>query len=272
GRLDCGASTIGGAGKLTIGLLATLGTGTTSANGLAATVLNTGLNTYNDGAIIDYNSTADQTVHAGNHPAAAMLRTGGGGTKTLSANKTLSATSGAALTNGALFVGAGTTFADGAFRLSFTTTQIANVIVQGSYLSTGAGSLSFESGAFSSNIQAANGTAFGDLLMNFASSTSTIDMNAVGTSNVSFRNLTFGGTAGTANNGGTLRLSETGTTNVTVTGNVAIAPRTTSATGGGFGGTNGKTSQASLLGNLTSTSVAASQPIVNNTGTNKLVF
>jgi hypothetical protein len=272
GRLDCGSFTVGGAGKVTVALLGILGTATTSASGLAATVTTTGVNAYNDGAIVEYNAAADQTINAGNHPAAAMIRTAGSGTKTLSANKTISATSGANLAYGALYVGAGTTFADAGFRLSLTTGQIANVIVLGTYQSTGAGSISYESGAFSSNIQAANGTAFGDLLMNFNTSTLSVDLNAVGTSNISFRNLTFGGTAGTANNGGTLRLSETGTTNVTVTGNVSIAPRTVTATGGGFGGTSGRPGQVSLLGNLTSTSTAATQPILNGTGTNKLVF
>ncbi|HEY3215594.1 MAG TPA: putative Ig domain-containing protein, partial [Candidatus Eisenbacteria bacterium] len=272
GRLDCGTFTMGGAGKVSVGTLGTLGTATDSPTGLAATVLTTGSNSYSDGAIIEYNRAGDQTIHAGNHPAAALIRTAGSGTKTLSANKTITGSSGGLLTQGALFVGSGTTFADGGNRLSFTTAQIANVIVQGTYLSTGTGSISFESGAFNSNILPASGTAFGDLLMNFTSSTQTIDLNANGTANLSFRNLTCGGTAGTGTTGGTLRLGETGTTNVTITGNVSIAPATTSNTGGGFGGTSGKTSQATLLGNLSSTSVATTQPILNNTGTNKLVF
>src|SRR5262249_61520585 len=177
----------GGAGKIALSSLATLGTATTSATGLAATVLTTGTNTYSDGSIIEYNASGNQTINATNHPAVAMIRTAGSGTKTLGANKSISASSGISLTQGALFVGAGTTFADGGFRLSLTSTQFANVIVLGSYLSTGSGSISFESGAFSSNFQAPNGTAFGDLLMNFTSSTQAIDMNASGTANLTFR-------------------------------------------------------------------------------------
>ncbi|HEU5454192.1 MAG TPA: hypothetical protein VFU85_00770, partial [Nocardioides sp.] len=272
GRLDCGAFTLGGPGRVSVTPLGTLGTATVAATGLAATVITTGINTYIDGSIIEYNAAGSQTIHAGNHPAGAMIRTAGSGTKSLSANKALSASSGINMAQGSLFVGPGTTFADGGFRLSLTSTQFANVIVQGTYLSTGTGSISFESGAFSSNLQATHGTSFGDLLMNFASSTQAIDLNAVGTAGVSFRNITFGGTAGTGNSGGTLRLSETGTTNVTVTGNVTIAPTLTSATGGGFGGTAGRTGQVTLLGNLSSTSVAATQPILNGTGTNRLIF
>src|SRR6185369_806836 len=63
-----------------------------------------------------------------------------------------------------------------------------------------------------------------------------------------------------------------GTTNVTVTGNVRLAPRDSTKTGGGFDGTASTTGQVSLLGNLASTSLAAAQPIMGATGTNTLVL
>jgi hypothetical protein len=66
GRLDCGTFTIGGAGS--INLSGTLGTMTASANGLGATVVNTGSKTYLDGSIIEYNAMGPQTINATNHP------------------------------------------------------------------------------------------------------------------------------------------------------------------------------------------------------------
>jgi hypothetical protein len=59
---------------------------------------------------------------------------------------------------------------------------------------------------------------------------------------------------------------------VTVTGDVTISPVSTSSSGGGFGGTATKSGQVTLLGNLTGTSLAATQPLMNGSGTNALVF
>ncbi|HEY2954460.1 MAG TPA: putative Ig domain-containing protein, partial [Candidatus Eisenbacteria bacterium] len=272
GRLDCGGFTVGGAGGVTVGDAGTLATTVNNANGLGATVITTGTNTYYDGAIIEYNAAGDQTINALRHPAAAMIHTAGSGTKTLDADKTITGTSGPFLDQGAILVGAGTTFVDGGHRISFTSPQFDNVIVNGTYLTSGAGSLSYESGPFDSNILAPDGTSFGDLLLNFDLSTNGVALNASGTAGISFRSLVCGGTAGSGTGGGTLQLSETGTTNVTVTGNVSLVPRDSSKSGGGFGGTSAKTSQVTLLGNLTSTSFAATQPILNGTGTNTLVF
>jgi hypothetical protein len=114
-----------------------------------------------------------------------------------------------------LFVGAGTTFADGGHRLSFTTPEFANVIVQGAYQSSGAGGLSYEAGPFESSILAPDGTVFGNLALNFGSSAYSIGLHTVGTGELTFRNIVLGGTAGAGNAGGTLRLSQSGTTNVT---------------------------------------------------------
>ena len=47
-----------------------------------------------------------------------MIYTAGSGTKTLNGNKIITGDSGDPLTKGALFVGAGTTFADGGFTLA----------------------------------------------------------------------------------------------------------------------------------------------------------
>lgn len=274
GRLNCSTFTIGGAGGITVNGASgsstngVLGTATTDAAGLGATVLTTGVNSYLTNPIIEYNAAGNQTINATNHPAGAMMYTAGSGVKTLSANKIITGDSGSALTKAALNVGSGSTFGDGGNRISFTTTQFANVIVNGPFSSTGSGSISYESGPFLSNIQTVDGTTFGDLLMNFTSSTNAIELNATGTVNVSFRNLTCGGTAGTGTAGGTLRLNETGTTNVTVTGNVSITPVTVTNTGGGFNGTTGTTGTARVLGNLTSTSTNVTQPIMGATGLN----
>lgn len=278
GRLNADTFTIGGAGNVTVTGSSvtvgngTIGTATTSASGLAATLTNTGVNTFTD-AIIEYNAAAGQTVNVTNHPAAAMIYTAGSGTKTLNGNKTITGDSGDALTKGALFVGAGTTFADGGFTLSFTSPLgFDNVIVNGTYLSTGSGGISYESGPTFSSILALDGTQFGNLTMNFDFSDDAITLNASGTANIGFRNLTFGGTAGLGTAGGTLLVNQTGTTNVIVNGNVSISPLTTSNNGGGFGGTASTVGTVTVKGNITSTSTATTQPIFDNTGTNTLIM
>ncbi|HEY6193854.1 MAG TPA: putative Ig domain-containing protein, partial [Candidatus Eisenbacteria bacterium] len=273
GRLDCGPFAVGGAGAITLNTDAVLATAINAPSGLAATVTTTGTKTYGVGSIIEYNAAGPQTINAANHPAAAMIRTAGSGTKTLSGNIVMTGGTGPVPPDGALVVGAGTTFADGGFRLTFTTSLFANVIVNGSYLSSGSGALSYASGPFESRIVASDGTAFGDLFLNFDTSTRRIKMSTSGAPvTVGFRNVVFGDTTGSGVAGGTLQLSETGTTNVTVSGSTRIAPRDTTTSGGGFGGTASKTSQVTLLGNLLSSSDAAIQPILNGTGTNTLVL
>jgi hypothetical protein len=278
GRLNADTFTIGGAGNVTVTGSSTivgngtLGTATTSASGLGATLINTGINTFTD-AIIEYNAAGAQTINATAHPAAAMIYTAGSGTKTLNGNKALTGDSGGDLSKGALLVGSGTTFADGGFTISLTSLLgFDNVVVNGTYLSTGAGAISYESGPASSGIFAVNGTQLGNLLMNFDTSADVITLNASGTANISFRDLTFGGTAGLGAAGGTLLLNETGTTNVTVNGNVNITPSTVSNTGGGFGGNLSTVGTVTVRGNITTTSTNATQPIFNSAGTNTLIM
>jgi hypothetical protein len=278
GRLNADTFTIGGAGNVTVTGSSvvigngTLGTATTSASGLGATLINTGINTFAD-AIIEYNAGSAQTINATAHPAAAMIYTAGSGTKTLNGNKILTGDSGGDLSKGALFVGSGTTFADGGFTLSFSSLLgFNNVVVNGIYSSSGSGAISYESGPTSSGIFAVDGTQFGNLLMNFDASDEVITLNASGTANLTFRNLTFGGTAGLGAAGGTLLLNETGTTNVIVNGNVTISPSTATNTGGGFGGNLSTVGTVTVKGNITTTSTNGTQPIFNSTGTNTLIM
>ena len=268
GRLDCGLFTISGPGALN--LKGILGTATTDPAGLGATVLTTGGNFYDDASSIEYNALGDQVVHFLNHPGASRILTAGSGVKTLNGNTVLWTDSGSL--GAALKVGSGTTFADGGYRLTFITSGSANVIVNGIYSSTGSGSISYEAGPSFSTIQAVNGTAFGDLSMNFTTSTQPIELNAVGTVDISFRNLILGAPEASGAAGGTLRLNETGTTNVTITGNVIIQPENVSSTGGGFNGTTGTIGTVRVLGNVTSTSTNPTQPIMGNTGTNTLIL
>ena len=272
GRLDCGTFTIGGAGGVAAFAPGTIATAVNSPSGLAATLITTGTNTYGDGAVIEYNAAGNQVINATNHPAAALIRTAGSGTKTLNGNKTLTGSSESGLGSGALFVGAGTTFADGGNRISFTTSQFANVIVNGTYLSTGTGALSYEAGPFESAIYAPDGTTFGDLLLNFASSAYSIGLNTTGSSELTFRNLVLGGVAGAGTAGGTLRLSQSGTTNLTVTGKVSIAPAVPTNSGGGFAGSIGRPSRVTLRGNLVSTSTAPTLPLFDGVAGDRLVW
>lgn len=277
GRLNCGTYSIGGGGGISVdGTTGVLGTATTSASGLGATVLTTGSNTYVDGSIIEYNALGDQTVHSASHPAASMLYTAGSGTKTLDADLTISGDSGPTITKAALWVGAGTTFGDGGHRLSFTSSGHDNVNVIGAFSSTGSGSISYESGPDGSVVQAVDGTAFGDLTINFSSSSSWLYLGApdASTVDISFRNILFGGTAGSGTAGGTMKLGRTGTTDLTVTGDVTLAPAVTSNTGGGFGGyASTGTHRVTVLGDVTSTSTATTQPIMlHTTGENFFTF
>jgi len=275
GALDCGTFAIGGQGGLTVSSdlppNGTLGIGA-SSGGVGASILTTGPVTYIDGCTIRYGAEGDQLIDTASHPATAMLYTAGSGTKSLDGDLTIAGNSGSPLSKGALAVGAGTTFADGGFTLSFTTSSFANVLVDGTYRSTGAGGISYEAATFLSNIRAADGTTFGDLTLNFQISTRTIDLNASGTSALSFRNIVFGGTHGAGVAGGTLRLNETGTTPVTVTGDVLLTPVSAAATGGGFGGTAATAGTIVVEGDLSSTSANPVQPIVNATGANTLVL
>jgi hypothetical protein len=109
-------------------------------------------------------------------------------------------------------------------------------------------------------------------VLNFDLSTSPIKLNTTATSNITFRNVIFGDSTGSGTGGGTLRLNESGVTNVTVTGLVRLTPRDSSKTGGGFDGTASTAGQVSVLGDVTSTSLAPVQPILGATGTNKLVL
>jgi hypothetical protein len=278
GRLNADTFTIGGAGNVTVTGSPTvgsgiLGTATASASGLGATLVNTGINVFTADAgtgiapIVEYNAGGAQTINATSHPTAAMISTAGSGTKTLNGNKSLTADSGDPVTRGALLVGSGTTFADGGFTLSLTALNFANVVVNGTYLSTGSGGLSYDVTPTFSSIFAVDGTQFGNLAINFDVSTDAIFMNASGTANISFRNLTFGGTGG-----GTLIVNQVGTTNVIVNGNVSISPATTSNTGGGFGGTPATAGTVTVKGNITTTSTNATQPIFDNNGTNTLII
>ena len=275
GRLNCATYTISGGGGVSVPTGSfgngTLGIGAPTG-GVGSTVLTTGTNSYSDGSSVDYYASGDQIIHTASHPAAAMLYTSGSGTKALDGDKTITGSSGSALTKGALAIGAGTTFADAGYTLSFTTSGYANVLANGTYASTGSGGLSYQSGPFLSNIVPVDGTTFGNLTLNFSSSTSTVDMNATGAVNVSFRNLICGGTAGTGTGGGTLKLNDTGTTIVTVTDSLSIRPATVTSTGGGFGGVTSTTGTVYLRGPLVSTSTNSTQPIMNATGTNTLIL
>ncbi|HSN77014.1 MAG TPA: hypothetical protein VL334_18225, partial [Anaerolineae bacterium] len=274
GRLDAGTYTLSGAGGLSVASTGILGTAQ-AAGGIGATVSTAGVNTYTSGSIIEYNAAGDQVVDATTHPANSMIQTGGSGTKTLNGHKTITGDSGSATTKGMIFVKAGTTFADGGYTISGTSTGYANVVVYGAYLSTGTGAISYESGPYLSRILAVSGTTFGDLKLNFSSSTNSNYLLAdttTGTSNITFRDITFGGNAGTGTAGGTLQVNFQGTTPVVVTGNVNLAPVAASNTGGGFGGTATTNGTVTVQGNIASTSSAVTQPIFNATGANTLIM
>jgi hypothetical protein len=270
GRLDAGTYTISGAGLVNLSATTSILGTAKATGGVGATVLTTGANVYASGSIVEYNAAGNQVVDAATHPANSMIQTGGSGTKTLNGDKTITGDSALATTKGMIYVKVGTIFADGGYTVSGTNTQYDNVVVYGSYLSTGAGAISFESGPYLSRILAVDGTVFGDLKLNFTSSTYQNYLMAdttTGTPNITFRNITFGGTAG-----GTLQVNYQGTTPVVVTGNVNLSPSIVSNTGGGFGGTTSTVGAVTVKGNIASSSTNTPQPIFNNTGTNTLIM
>lgn len=274
GTLNAGNNIVSGAGTFSAGALSRLGITSAIASANGGTITTT-TKTFTDGVIIDYNAAGNQTIDAATHPITGMIYTSGSGTKTLNANVTISGSSNSSTARGSIYVNVGTTFADGGFRINFQSTGYNNVVVEGTYLSTGSGAISFESGPTASKIRAVDGTTFGDLIINFGLSTSTISMEAqtaVTTATTNFRNITFGGVFGTGVAGGTLVANSVGTTIINVTGNVNLAPSTVTNTGGGFGGTAATTATVNVKGNIISSSTATTQPLINNTGTNSLVL
>lgn len=272
GRLDAVAYTLSGGGLVSVTIFGILGTAQPTG-GVGATVLTTGANVYSNGSIVEYNAAGDQVVDALSHPANSMIQTGGSGVKTLNGNKTITGSSGSVATKGMIYVKAGTTFADGGYTVS-AAGSYANVVVLGGYQSTGTGGMSYEASPYGSTILAVDGTIFGDLTLNFNSSTNAIFLRpdtVAGTSTITFRNITFGGSAGTGTAGGTLQVNNQGTTPVVVIGDVNLAPATVANTGGGFGGTGSTVGSVTVGGNIVSTSTAATQPIFNNMGTNTLI-
>ena len=265
GRLNCGLHTVGGVGRVTLESTGALGTEAPDS-GLYGTLINSGVNTFNSGSIVDYNADGDQSIYAPAHPSGSMIYTGGSGTKTLSANLSISGSSGGALTKGALFVGGGTTFADGGRTLTLNG-DYGNVIVNGTFSSSGAGCITFTGAADYSHILAADGTAFGDLRLEFDSQPNFVYVDATGTAELSFRNVTFARFYG-----GTLKVNNSGITHVTITGNVTFSLGETTIPLFGFDGTTGTDGLVTVLGNISSTNLSAVQPIMGVTGNNVLVM
>ncbi len=277
GVLNAETFALSGAGAYTVGSSGRLGISSATAD-VNTSIAVSGTKTFTAGCIISYNAAGNQTIVAASHPTGGMIYTSGGGTKMLNGNVTISGTSGSATAKGSLYVNSGTVFADGGFTITMTSTGYNNLVVEGSYLSTGSGAISFESGPTFSKIRAIDGTLFGDLKINFASSTSSVSLEShpnPATVNITFRNILFGGGAGAGVGGGTLVLNSltSNVTNVIVTGDVNINPATASNTGGGFGGTASTTGTVQVNGNISSTSTSTSQQIFNSTGTaNTLIF
>jgi hypothetical protein len=270
GRLDCGGFTLGGEGNLLLAPTGTLATTTQDPLGLGATVIVSGTRVFTDG-IVEYNALGDQTINTTHHPVGAMLYLAGNGPKTLDGPLTLTGNSGPALTKGAVYVRPGSTLVDGGHVLRLTGTPAANIIVEGSYLSTAGGGLCFDQHPIQSSIRAVDGTTFGDLRLNFDASTSRVDLKAIGTqAALTFRNLVFGGEGGAARAGGTLRLSTQGTTPVVVTGDVRIAPSDSTQTGGGFTGLATGTGTITVHGDIITESRNPNQSILAGPGTYSL--
>ncbi len=274
GRLNSAGFVLSGAGTLAFGNYSFFGVAhATGGFGAAATITNKTYPTTSASAYIDYNAAGNQDIDAASHNARLSILTGGSGIKTLNGALSIDGSSGN-LGPALLSIGAGTTFADGGNIIQFTNSAAgyANVTVNGIYSSTGTGGFTYPgtSNLSGSIISFVDNTTFGDININTTSSTGTYSFRslpAATTVNASIRNANFGGVAG-----GLLVLNASGTTNINVTGNVVIAPTTTSNSGGGFGGTSTTTGTVRVKGNISSTSTAATQPILNATGTNTLIL
>ncbi len=250
GRLECFESLVEGGGSLNVSAASTLATAHT--NGLAGTLGSfAGTRSFND-AIVEYDRDGSQRIVG--HPQGAMLHTAGTGTKRLGEALIIGANSGPS--GGALKIGAGSTFDDGGSVLTLTST--GNVLVQGVY-STSGGRLVFTGGSEGSYIEVSHDVDFGDLALNFGSSDSEIGLRTTaGAVEISFRDILFGG-PGSGTAGGTLRLNEIGTTNVTVRGKFEVKPSNIATTGGGFAGDDAR---VIVMGDISSTSIHPAQSIL----------
>jgi trimeric autotransporter adhesin len=274
GRLNAGANTLNGAGAFSMGNGSILATQQASA-GFGGSVAVSGTITTAAGSgstvasIIEYNANGDQIITA-SHPGNCLIWTAGSGTKTLGASKTIDGSSGSSsVANGALQVAAGTTFSNGGSVLTFTTFGYAHVIINGTYSTSGSGGLTFSLGPTLSAIQVPDGADLGNLTINFGSA-SNLYVNAPSsgsTINLTLQNLNFGGAGG-----GILKLSNSGTTHLTVNGNITYNLTSTGNTGGGIDGTSGKTTNVILKGNITSNSTNITQPWLGASGTNTLTL
>jgi hypothetical protein len=276
-RLNTAGFVVSGAGGFTMGNSSILGVGN-SSGGFGSAITVSGTKTYPTtttiSAYVDYNYSGAQTIDVSNHPVSLGIWTSGSGTKTLSGNITLTANSVASSgANPVLKVLAGSTFSDGGYVVSLGNADAGyqNIEVNGLYSSSGSGGLTYLSASnlSGSAISFVNGTTFGNININTTSSSGNYYLRSIPSStvvNASFRNASFGGTAG-----GLIVLNNNGTTVVSV-GNVTIAPSTTTNTGGGFTGTSSTTGTLYVSGNISTTSTATTQPILANTGTNTLVL
>lgn len=266
GQLNTNNVTVSGAGNFTLDENGTLGVKDSYASVSGTVIALSGTKTFTNG-IIEYNASGNQTIDVAAHPASAMIQTAGSGVKTLSGNLTLSLNSRNGLNKGAIYVQTGTTFSDGGYAIEFTGGPYADVIIWGTYQSTGSGKLKWNAGMQGSSIYYTDNTQLGDIELSFNSSLHEIYVGTSGTASLYIRNFTTSGTGG-----GLLTLSTAGSCKVYISGNVNINPSTTSNTGGGFGGTLNRSSEVHCQGNISTTSTAATQPVFNSKGTNQLII
>ncbi|MBS1492016.1 MAG: T9SS type A sorting domain-containing protein [Bacteroidetes bacterium] len=287
GRLNCGTQTVGGAGNITVvgatqsTAAGVVGTSNTSSAGFNNFTASGTINWTTGGTtvgMVDYMANADQTINITNHPANTFIMCSTGGIKTQSADYTFSANSDCgvlsgstpATNKGTLFVNSGATYADGGFAITTpnSNTPYNHFIVSGGFTSTGSGKIRML-GSTVSYFMATNGVTFGELQFSYSSTGSwNFASDASGnTSTISMRKLTLDGTTTQ-----TLNTSVVGTTNITITGDMACTPGTASNDPGGFQGTTAKTTVLRIQGNFNSTSTNTSQKIMGSTGTNTVEF
>ncbi len=266
GRLECAGFGIGGGGALAVASTGTLATAIDDPAGLGGVIAAAGGATYALGSTVEYDAAGDQNVSAANHPPAAALAVSGSGTKTLDGDLTLTASFGSNLAHGAVRVAGGVTLADGGHRITLAAAGPAHVLVNGTWQSDPGGALAF-AGAAGSRLIAVDGTQLGDVIVNFANSSGRLLFGTPGTGTLTLRSLTLGGAAGSGAAGGTIVLSDSGVTNLTVTGDLSRVPVNPAVSGGGITGTASRAGTLTVLGNVVSTSTAAVQPLLAGPGT-----
>lgn len=227
-------------------------------------------------AYISYEAIGNQTIDLSSHPVSLGVMIAGTGVKTLTGNTPVFTVSSASATptktNAILYVAPGAVLDDGGYNFNLNAAN-SHVWVDGGYTSSiAAGGLVFGSLTTSSSLVAVDGTTFGNITGLLTSSGSrSLKLESAGGPNsivnISCRDLISGNSSTTYLR---LVLSNSGTTNLTVNGNIIVNNTNTTIYSTVIDGTVDKQSLVKLKGDIICHSKYGVQVFLGETGDNVL--